>query len=231
MKKSMLLLIASLFIAQVAFADTWFDSNDAQIGQFSEVKCSTGVTCSQVSGKVAVSFATSFPSTLGSNAVDAANSVWAVSNGLRFEGATADAHETTITPVDPTADNPLSIPNTAGAAGTVRLSGATVVITAGATPTLTVPLGVDFIATLTIVTDNQDTTITFSSGGSLGQIARVLLITDTGGAGDEVATFQTTLTNTTGTLTLANLTAGRYVVSFVSDGTVFNEVSRTAALS
>ena len=32
-------------------------------------------------------------------------------NGIVFEGATADAHETTLTVVDPTQDNTITIPN------------------------------------------------------------------------------------------------------------------------
>lgn len=166
-------------------------------------------------------------SALTTNAVDAANAVTGISNGLLFEGATADAYETTLTLGDPTADQTVTIPATAGAAGTVALKGATVAITPGTTPTLTVPLGVDFIATDTIVTDNQDQTIGASSGGSLGQRCTIIFTTDTGGSGDEVITFGTNFLST-GTLTLANLTADRYNVTFISDGTVFTEVSRTA---
>jgi hypothetical protein len=32
-------------------------------------------------------------------------------NGIVFEGATADAHETTLTAADPTQDNTITIPN------------------------------------------------------------------------------------------------------------------------
>ena len=32
-------------------------------------------------------------------------------NGIIFEGATADAHETTLTAIDPTQDNVITIPN------------------------------------------------------------------------------------------------------------------------
>lgn len=170
-------------------------------------------------------------SSLTTNAVDAASSVTLTTNGFIAEGTTADAFETTVTFADPTADMTVTVPTTAGATGTVDLRGATVVITAGASPTLTVPLSVNFIATDTITTDNQDQTITFSSGGSIGQIASVIFTTDSGGSNDEVITFQTTLTNTTGTITLANLTAQRYVVTLQSDGTVWNEIARTAVLS
>lgn len=53
-------------------------------------------------------------STLTTNAPDAANSVWGVSNGAAFEGATADDYETTVSPQDPTADNAVTIPDDAG---------------------------------------------------------------------------------------------------------------------
>jgi len=52
-----------------------------------------------------------------STTIDAANAVWGVSNGVRFEGATggADAVETTLSVVDPTVgDATISIPNNAG---------------------------------------------------------------------------------------------------------------------
>ena len=53
-------------------------------------------------------------STLTTNDVDVANSVWGTSNGLRFEGASggADAVETTLQPVDPTtSDNTILLPD------------------------------------------------------------------------------------------------------------------------
>jgi hypothetical protein len=53
-------------------------------------------------------------SSLTTNATDAANSVTGASNGLRFEGATANEYETTIAPTDPTADVTLTLPNETG---------------------------------------------------------------------------------------------------------------------
>jgi len=47
-------------------------------------------------------------STLATNDLDVANSIWGVSNGLRFEGATADASELTLTVADITADLTIS---------------------------------------------------------------------------------------------------------------------------
>lgn len=60
------------------------------------------------------------PSTLAANAPDVAGAVWGASNGLVFEGATANAHETTVTVVDPTADRTITLPD---ASGTPTLTG------------------------------------------------------------------------------------------------------------
>lgn len=58
------------------------------------------------------------PSTLATNGPDIVNSVYGGTNGFIFEGATADAYETTIAPTDPTADRTLTMPD---ATGTVAL--------------------------------------------------------------------------------------------------------------
>jgi hypothetical protein len=104
---------------------------------------------------------------------------------------------------------------------------AATVITAGATPTLTVGSG-NQLFTDTITTDNQDQTITFSGAGTVGDRITIIFVTDAAGSGDEVITFHGTLVRSTGTLTLANAAASRYVIQFVSDGSKWNEVSRTA---
>lgn len=54
---------------------------------------------------------TTMLSSLATNAPDVANSVTGSSNGLNFEGATADAHETKITATDPTADRTVTLPD------------------------------------------------------------------------------------------------------------------------
>lgn len=119
------------------------------------------------------------------------------------------------------------------AAGAVQIegkqvftNGAATALTAGTTVTLTVVAG-NALFTDTITTDNQDQTINASGGGSAGDRMTIIFITDTGGSADEVITFGTNI-RSTGTLTLADGTAERYLVSFVSDGTKWNEVSRTA---
>ncbi|MFH2062918.1 MAG: hypothetical protein ABIJ46_02065 [bacterium] len=53
-------------------------------------------------------------SSLTTNAPDVANSVTGASNGLLFEGATADEFETKIQPVDPTADNTVYLSDVTG---------------------------------------------------------------------------------------------------------------------
>ena len=49
-------------------------------------------------------------STLSTNKPDAANSVWGASNGIVFEGATANGYETTLQPADPASDITITIP-------------------------------------------------------------------------------------------------------------------------
>lgn len=58
-------------------------------------------------------------SSLATNGTDIANSVTGASNGLRFEGATANDFEATVSATDPTADRSIVIPD---AGGTVMLS-------------------------------------------------------------------------------------------------------------
>lgn len=166
-------------------------------------------------------------SSLTTNAVDAANAVTLISSGILAEGSAADASETTVSFTNPTADRTVTIPDQSG---TVHMSSGVTALTPGAAVTLTVVPGRSFFSD-TIVTDNQDQTITFSGAGSAGDEATIIFTTDSGGANDEVITFHTTLTDSAGTLTLANLTAQSYCVTFVSNGSVWKEVARTAVLS
>lgn len=103
--------------------------------------------------------------------------------------------------------------------------GAAVALTAGTAVTLTVG---SRVYTDTIVTDNQNQTITFSGAGTAGDQITIIFTTDTGGSNDEVITFDSALVTSTGTLTLANVTADIYVVNFISDGTLWHETGRTA---
>ena len=53
-------------------------------------------------------------SSLATNAPDAANAVTGASNGLVYEGSTANDYETTVSATDPTADRTVTIPNDSG---------------------------------------------------------------------------------------------------------------------
>jgi len=161
-------------------------------------------------------------SSLATNAPDAANSVTGTSNGLLFEGATADAHETTLTVTDPTADRTVTIPNKTGQ---VQLASAASVLTPGAAVTLTV--GLSNLYTLAI-NDNEDTTITFSGAGTAGDEITIVIATGAGEVGDEIVTFHATLVSSVGTLTCASTATRFYVIKFISNGSHWYEVSRTA---
>jgi len=144
---------------------------------------------------------------------------------LVFDGTTANNVYTILAVDDPASSSKtVTLP---AVTGTVMLGSPAVVITAGATPTLTVYKG-NTLYTDTITTDNQDQTITASAGGTAGDRITIIFVSDTGGSGEEVITFHGTLMRSTGTLTIANGTATRQVIEFVSDGTKWNEVSRTA---
>jgi hypothetical protein len=151
-------------------------------------------------------------------------------NMLEFRGATSDGHETTLAVVEPTASNVITLPDVD--IGTIELGTvATTVITADTTATITVVPGTDGLFTYTIDTDDEDCTLTFSAGGTAGDIVTIIFDAGAASGQDEIMTFHTTLANVEGTLTLANVANGRYIIVFISDGTVWNEISRTAVLS
>ena len=162
-------------------------------------------------------------STLTTNDVDVANSVWGVSNGLAFGGASgADGFETKLTVVDPTSDKTITLPNKTGQ---VQLASAASVLTPGAAVALTV--GLSNLYTLAI-NDNEDTTITFSGAGTAGDEITIVIATGAGEVGDEIVTFHATLVSSVGTLTCASTATRFYVVRFISNGSHWYEVSRTA---
>ena len=104
------------------------------------------------------------PSTLTTNDVQIVNSVWGVSNGWRFEGATADGFETTVSVVDPTiADATFSFPDAGGVgAGLLAVAGCTFTEDASSTVhtcTVEIPAGgvvVDISFTSTVVWGDSD---------------------------------------------------------------------------
>jgi hypothetical protein len=66
--------------------------------------------------------ATVFTSSLASNDISAANSIWGASNALVFEGATADGFEISVTPANATADVTYLLPDAAAASYAVMSS-------------------------------------------------------------------------------------------------------------
>jgi len=96
---------------------------------------------------------------LSTGVSDAANAFWGDSNVINFEGATADAFETTVTLTDPTADRTLTLPN---ATGTVCVAGQTSVVS-GANAACTATCGSlkclgGFDAGVPTITDCSDAT-------------------------------------------------------------------------
>lgn len=159
-------------------------------------------------------------STLTTNAPEIANSIWGDTNKLAFEGATANDFETWITPTNATADRTITLPDKTG---TVMLSSAASALTPSAAVTLTVGLSNLYTDT---VTDNEDQTITFSGAGTAGDV--ITIVFTTAGAADEVITFHATLVSSTGTLTIGTTAARYYSITFISNGSHWYEVSRTA---
>ena len=149
-------------------------------------------------------------STLTTNATDAANSVWATSNNMVFEGLTADAYETLFTPVDPTVgDTTISLPNTAG-------------------------IGVSmFFSTLTTNTIDAANAIWGVSNGLVfegatgGADAFETTLTVTDPTGDATIT----LPNQTGTVLLSGATANNGVIGFTRQTAAIAGATQAIALT
>ena len=74
------------------------------------------------------------------------------------------------------------------------------------------------------VTDDEDTTITASDTGTAGDEITIIFLT--AGTANEVITFEPTLIDSTGTLTLGTTADVFYEIKFVSDGSKWVEVGR-----
>jgi hypothetical protein len=156
--------------------------------------------------------------TMGSLTIDDAtnNNHLAITNNAGGRAPTAAIYE--LYP-----DAGLWKANEAGTEYVFQKAGACTALTPAAGVTLTVASTNCYTDT---VTDNEDQTITFSGAGYAGQ--EVNIIFTTAGTADEVITFHATLVSSTGTLTLGTTAARYYVVRFISNGTHWFEVSRTA---
>jgi len=144
---------------------------------------------------------------------------------LTFDGVTANTVYTILAVDDPaSASKTVTLP---AVTGTIKLTGTAVALTPGAAVTLTVVKGTTLYTDTP--TDNEDQTITFSGTGAAGD--EVTILFTTAGTADEVITFHSTLVHSTGTLTLSATAARFYSIRFVSDGTKWFEVDRTAVQS
>jgi hypothetical protein len=142
---------------------------------------------------------------------------------IEFEGATADEYETTLAVTDPTADRTITLPDRTGI---VRVATAMGTITAGATPSVDLSSASIFLDT---PNDNQAQTITGTGQATIpGAYVTIKFVGSA--TNTEVITFGTGF-KSTGTLTVGNATSNIYTVTFVSDGTTWLEVARTATQS
>lgn len=139
-----------------------------------------------------------------------------------FEGATADAFETSFAVTDPTADQTVTLPD---ATGTFDLLHQTaLVITPGATPSWT-PGASRALSTLT---PGEDETIAAVTTGAVkGKTYYIEVVTS--GSTSRTITFGSNF-KTTGTLATGVTTAKTFLLAFVFDGTNFVEVSRTTEM-
>lgn len=160
---------------------------------------------------------TVFLSSLATNAPDVANSLWGASNGLVFEGSTADAYELTLAPADVTADRTATLPN---ASGTVHLSQASTAVSLTADNQAVTPGSSTVIQLSSDDATSTNRTFTLSATGAItGQIYVIIApatnaceIADTG-----IQKLSATWTSTADdTLTL------------LFDGTNFIELTRAA---
>jgi len=81
-----------------------------------------GATVTTFTGISALTATTGNVTTLNVGTAEAANSLKLTTSGITFEGATADAYETTLTVTDPTADRTITFPNETGTVLTTATS-------------------------------------------------------------------------------------------------------------
>jgi len=108
--------------------------------------------------------------------------------------------------------------------GTVKLTGTAVALTPGAAVALTVAKGTTLYTDTP--TDNENQEITFSGAGAAGD--EVTIIFTSAGTADEVITFNATLVSSSGALTLGTTASHYMTMRFISNGSHWFEVSRTA---
>jgi len=119
-------------------------------------------------------------------------------NAVVFEGATADAHETTLTIVDPTADRTINLPNQSGTIPVLAAVSATQV---SATPEELSIMDGDTSATSTTIVDADRVVV--NDAGTMKQVA----VTDLAAYFDDKITAMPNLVST-GVLDSGSITSG-----------------------
>ena len=111
--------VATTWTSLQTFRDNTFKLTDnstvAKIGYFELSGLASGTNTFNLNSGAAGTFSL-LSSSLATNAPNAANSIWGGTNGLVFEGATANNFETSITVVDPTSNQTFTLPNYSGTA-------------------------------------------------------------------------------------------------------------------
>lgn len=144
----------------------------------------------------------------------------AYNGSLEFQGETFDRFSTKFAFTDPTAVRTVTYPD---GSGTVGLQ-AKAVLTAGTTVSFAPASSVSCYT----LTPAQDETINAVTTGAVAGRSYFLVVT-TSGTSSYTLTFGTNF-KTTGTLATGTSSAKKFVISFIYDGTNFNEVSRTTAM-
>lgn len=139
---------------------------------------------------------------------------------LEFQGSTYDSKVTALVVTNPTAGRTVTIPD---GSGTVSLH---------ATATLAASSTISFAPGASVscytLTPGQDEAIGGVTTGAVSGRTYYLVVT-TSGTTSRTLTFGANF-KVTGTLATGTVSGKKFVLSFVYDGTNFNEVSRTTAM-
>lgn len=159
-------------------------------------------------------------STLTTNTPGAANSVWGASNGLIFEGATADAFEGTLTLSDVTADRTWTLPDRSG---TVRLSQTPAAPALSADNQAITPGADNYIAFTSDNTTATNRTFTIAAIGAVtGQV--YVFVCDVANSTGRAEVASTGIQKLNGTM---SFDAQYDSLTCIFDGTNFVELART----
>jgi hypothetical protein len=207
MKPPILLLTAIAALAASAFTASAADSQDVMLLKiFGKTKAPTAPPLALTAHALVG----------GDNSI--AVSAW--SGALVFEGRTFNGFQTAFAFADPTADRTITFPDGSGTVGLQAKSALTSATTISVTPAAS-------ISAYTL-TPAHTATINAVTTGAIAGRAYYLVVT-TSGTTSYTLTFGTAF-KTTGTLASGTVTAKVFVISFIFDGTNFNEVSRTTAM-